>query len=109
VQKEIGSSTVWVGFDALRYQAHGTVILPLLHQIAKMAPSNNEGVSKVILETLFAAATDYVKDHIPGGKYLADFSQHFRIAIDPATGLPESPATVMETCFQKLIKKLAKN
>lgn len=109
LKKERKSTTVWIDFDALRYQAHGNVVLPLLHQIARMTPENTDGVTQVILKTLFAAATDYVKDHLPGGKYLAEIVNQGSIALDPKTGLPESPATLIEESFRKLIKLFLDN
>jgi hypothetical protein len=109
VKNEMNPKTVWVNFDALRYQAHGNVVLPLLHQVAQMAPAKNDKVTKLLVETLIAAASDYVKDHVPGGKYLDEFVKQGRITIDPKTGLPESPATVVESCFRELISLFIDN
>ncbi|QDT28645.1 KAP family P-loop domain protein [Gimesia panareensis] len=93
----------WFLFDALRYQSHGDIIVPLLHFIASQAaPAHKLGFKK-LSELLLNAARKYVSERLPETKIIFEGARQIDQAMNVKNGLPESYAVQVEHCFRQLI------
>jgi len=108
---------VWVDFDALRYQAHGNVLLPLLHEVARQLgkPRSLSEKSTAVIRSIALSLQRTFLPYIPYSDLATGAIDGFTDIAkelsgrDPAASLPDSPATLMRCCFKELVEQFREN